>query len=68
MTGRMKFIPALRTMIVNSIPAADTFVEETIDKWEAGEEADTPIERAVFAVCDHHAEAIRDQADQEGDS
>lgn len=65
---RRILIPALRDFIVKQCPLAPSFVEESIDKWTNGDEADLPVEKAVFAVIDQVVADMDAQAEAGGDS
>lgn len=61
---RRILIPAIRDMIVRACPLAPSMVDETIDKWTAGDDVDTPVEKAVFAVIDQIAADIDAQEEK----
>jgi len=60
---RRILIPAIRDFIVKACPLAPSFVEESIDAWTEGKEAQTPVEAAVFAICDQVATDLDQRAE-----
>ncbi len=64
---RRIFIPAIRDMIVKACPLPAETTLASIDRWTDGEEANTPVEAAVFSMCDQVAADIDEKADAQPD-
>lgn len=49
---RMQFTEEVKKHIVRSCPGNENLVRFAIRRWEDGQEAQTPLERGVFKVCE----------------
>ena len=61
--ARRELVPAFQDVIVRACPVAELFAYEAIENWSAGEEPQTPVEKAVFQVID---ELVRDMDSKAG--
>lgn len=58
MIRRREFIPEMRALIAERCPIDPDAVNLAIDRWRDNEEAVSPAERGVFAVCDAIAQDL----------
>lgn len=62
----MAFIPELRAALAKQVPVDDKeAVIGIIQRWEIGQEAVTPLEHGVFAMCAKVAEDLRQREAEE---